>query len=130
MDYQFKQPTPFERYKKGAKVYLVEFIDKKTNDTFCKIGMTGYKDAMDRFRYDPEQYSKWSIRILATAYNPSKQVIEETEAILKMRYPKNFWLSEKIGGVTEIVKLDKETRIKALKEVRELNEEWKKLYVN
>lgn len=120
----------FERYMKGAKLYLAEFTDKTNGDTFLKIGYTGYKDAADRFRYEPEQYSKWDIRILCTAYNPDKQVIEQTETELKQKYPKNFWLEEKIVGVTEIVKMDKNRRYQAIQEVRNLNAEWKKIYVN
>lgn len=120
----------FERYKKGAKIYLAEFTDKVTGKTFLKIGYTGYKDAADRFRYESEQYDKWDIRILCTAYHPSKKVIEETEEAFKKKYPKNFWLREKIVGVTEIVKLDNKTRYNVIQEIRQLNEEWKKIYVN
>ncbi len=120
----------FERYKRGAKVYLAEFTDKRDNSSFLKIGYTGYKDAADRFRYDPGQYSNWDIRILCTAYHPSKTTIEEKEEELKKKYPKNFWLEEKIDGVTEIVKLDKATRYNVIQEIRHLNEEWKKIYVN
>lgn len=115
---------------KGAKLYLAEFTDKTNGDSFLKIGYTGYKDAADRFRYEPEQYSKWDIRILCTAYNPSKEIIEQTEAELKQKYPKNFWLEEKIVGVTEIVKMTKSIRYQAIQEVRDLNAEWKKLYVS
>jgi len=122
--------TKLVRYKKGLKIYLAEFTDKITGDSFLKIGYTGYKDAADRFRYEPEQYSKWNIRILCTAYHPSREVIEQTEEALKKRYPKNFWLPEKIVGVTEIVKLDRTTRYQAIQEIRQLNEQWKKLYVN
>jgi hypothetical protein len=119
-----------ERYKRGAKLYLAEFLNKVSGDAFLKFGYTGYKDAADRFRYEPEQYNKWDIRILATAYHPDKKVVEDTETILKTRYPKNFWLEEKIVGVTEIVKLDPQTRFEAIREVRKLNEEWKKIYVS
>lgn len=121
---------PFLRYKKGLKLYLAEFTDKVSGDTFLKIGYTGYKDAADRFRYEPDQYTKWNIRILCTAYHPAREIIEQTEEYLKRKYPKNFWLPEKIVGVTEIVKLDKQTRYQAIQEIRQLNEQWKKLYVN
>lgn len=120
----------FERYKRGAKIYLAEFTDKVTGKSFLKIGYTGYKDAADRFRYEPDQYQAWNIRILCTAYHPSKKVIEKTEESFKKKYPKNFWLREKIVGVTEIVKLDNKTRYNVIQEIRQLNEEWKKLYVN
>lgn len=120
----------FKRYQKGAKIYLAEFTDKRDGKTFLKIGYTGYKDAADRFRYDAEQYTNWDIRILCSAYHPSKKVIEETEVMFKKKYPKNFWLQEKISGVTEIVKLDRKTRTNIINEFRTLNEEWKKLYVN
>jgi len=45
------------------------------------------------------------------------------------KYPKNFWLKEKIRGVTEVVKLDRPTRNNAIKEVRELSEKLKSLRV-
>ena len=120
----------FERYMKGAKIYLAEFTDKTTGESFLKFGYTGYKDAADRFRYEPEQYAKWDIRILCTAYNSNKQLIEQIETQLKARYPKNFWLEEKIVGVTEIVKMDKATRFKAIQEIRTLNEKWKREYAS
>ncbi len=120
----------FESYAKGAKLYLAEFKDKSTGDTFLKFGFTKYKDAADRFLYEPEQYSKWDIRILCTAYNPDRNKIEQAEEYFKKKYPKNFWLEEKISGVTEIVKMGKVDRNNAIQEVRALNDNWKKIYLN
>ena len=117
----------FERYKTGAKIYLAEFTNKETGASFLKVGYTGYRDAADRFRYEPEQYNKWNIRILCTAYNTSKEIIENTEKHFKEKYPKNFWLEEKISGVTEIFKLDNQTRYYLIQEFRQLNETWKLL---
>ena len=119
-----------ERYRQGAKIYLAEFTDKVSGEIFLKFGYTGYKDAADRFHYEPEQYSKWNIRILCTAYHPDKSKVEKAEEYFKNKYPKNFWLEEKIVGVTEIVKMSDSERLYAIREVRQLNEVWKKSYLN
>jgi hypothetical protein len=120
----------FESYSKGAKLYLAEFKDKETNETFLKFGFTKYKDAADRFLYEPEQYNKWDIRILCTAYNPDRSKIEKAEEYFKKKYPKNFWLEEKISGVTEIVKMTESERLYAIQEVRALNNNWKTSYLS
>ena len=89
----------------NGKVYFAKFTDKETGDSFYKFGHTRSYDAMKRFTYEPEQYSKWDIQIMKSVYGPIEQMmgIEET---LKALYPKNFWIAEKISGVTEIVKLE------------------------
>lgn len=111
------------RSEKG-KVYLAEFTNKKTGDKFLKFGVTSKYDAADRFR-DPE-YNPWNIRILASAYG-TKQQVEEVEQQFHKKYPKNFWLKEKIRGVTEIVKLDRGTRMQAIQEICQLSLMWKQL---
>ena len=120
----------FESYSQGAKLYLAEFKDKVTGETFLKFGFTKYKDAADRFLYEPSQYDKWDIRILCTAYNPDRNKIEKAEEYFKNKYPKNFWLEEKISGVTEIVKMSESERLYAIREVRALNDNWKKSYLS
>jgi hypothetical protein len=91
---------------KNGKVYFARFTNKETGEVdFYKFGHTSSYDAMDRFTYDPDQYSKWDIKIMKTVYGPLEQMkgIEQT---LRAFYPKNLWVEEKISGVTEIVKLD------------------------
>ena len=111
---------------KNGKVYLVEFTDKETSEQFLKFGVTSSYDVLERFKTD--DYNKWSIRPLASAYGTKEQV-EAAERYFLQKYPKNFWLKEKIRGVTEVVKLDRSTRNNAIKEVRELSEKLKSLRV-
>lgn len=117
-----------ERYTNGfCKVYFAEFVAKDTNDKFYKIGHTKYKDAMDRFRYEPEQYNPWHIRILSTIICESVHSAKILEKTLHLHYPKNFWLEEKIVGVTEIVKLDRPEYLALLQKFRILNQYSKEL---
>lgn len=90
-----------------GKMYFARFTDKKTNETFYKFGHTSSWDALERFGHEPEQYAKWDIKIMKTVAGPLDEMkgIEET---FKAFYPKNFWLEEKISGVTEIVKLSRD----------------------
>lgn len=90
---------------KTGKMYFARFTNIETgNIEFYKFGHTSSYDAMDRFTYSPEQYSKWDIKIMKTVYGPLEQMkgIEET---FKAFYPKNIWIEEKISGVTETVML-------------------------
>lgn len=103
-------------YSKKGKVYLAEFSNKETGEVFQKFGVTSSYDAADRFRY-PE-YDKWDIRILSTAYG-TKEEVEDLERQFHKKYPKNFYLKEKIKGVTEIVKMTKHQRYNAIQEMRE-----------
>ena len=96
---------------KNGKVYFARFTDKETKQVFYKFGHTRSYDAMDRFTYEPEQYAKWDIKIMCTVYGPLEEMIGIEEA-LKAIYPKNLWLNEKISGVTEIVKFDKQEQVK------------------
>lgn len=89
----------------NGKVYFARFTNKSSGEvSFYKFGHTSSYDAMDRFRYDPEQYAKWDIKILKTVYGPLDEMkgIEQT---LRAFYPKNIWIEEKISGVTETVML-------------------------
>lgn len=118
-----------ERYTNGwCKVYLAEFKDKETKNIFYKIGYTSYKDAEDRFNYEPEQYSKWDIRILATILCSSKEMALLVEKTLLLYNPKNLWIDEKIVGVTEIFEADKEKYLDLLKKFHILGKYAKSLY--
>lgn len=89
----------------NGKMYFARFKNKQTGKVeFYKFGHTSSYDAMDRFKYDPEQYSKWDIKIMKTVYGPLEEMkgIEET---FKAMYPKNIWIEEKVSGVTEIVNI-------------------------
>ena len=109
---------------KNGKIYLVEFTNKQNGEHFLKFGITSNYDVLERFKTN--DYNQWSIRPLASAYGTKEQV-EEAERYFLKKYPKNFWLEEKIRGVTEIVKLDKSTRMTAIQEVRQLSSQWKHL---
>lgn len=105
----------------NGKMYLARFTDKATgNVDFFKFGHTSSYDAMDRFTYDPDQYSKWDIKIMKTVYGPLEQMkgIEET---FKALYPKNLWIEEKVSGVTEIVRLDQRAVDKIITAMARLN---------
>jgi len=93
---------------KTGKVYLARFTNKSTGKVeFYKFGHTANYDALERFKYSPEQYEKWDIKIMKTIYGPLDEMkgIEES---FKAFYPKNIWLEEKISGVTEIVVLNQQ----------------------
>lgn len=109
---------------KNGKLYLVEFTNKETGEQFLKFGVTSSYDVMVRF--EGEEYEKWTIRPLASAYGTKDQV-EEAERYFLSKYPKNLWVNEKFRGVTEIVQLDKQTRNNAIKEVRELSSKLKNM---
>jgi hypothetical protein len=113
--------------KSSGKVYLVEFTNKETGEQFLKFGVTSSYDILDRFKSD--EYNKWVVRPLASAYGTKEQV-EEAEQKFLNKYPKNFWLEEKIRGVTEVVKMDRQTRNAAIQEVRQLSSDLKMLREN
>lgn len=116
------------------KLYAVEFTNKRTRDSFVKIGWTKEYDVLDRFtaktmtRYghDPDHYANYDIRVLAAAYTNDYEQVQEAEKHLLKKYPKNFWLEEKISGVTEIVKLDYETRMTLIHDVLRYRDRWYK----
>ena len=89
-----------------GKMYLARFTNKETKKVdFYKFGHTSSWDAADRFKHDPEQYSKWDIKIMKTVAGPIEEMRGVEEAF-KAFYPKNLWVEEKISGVTEIVTLN------------------------
>lgn len=113
--------------KDNGKVYLVEFTNKETGEQFLKFGVTSSYDVLERFK--SEEYNRWVVRPLASAYGTKAQVEEAERRFLK-KYPKNFWLEEKIQGVTEIVKMDRQTRNNAIQEVRQLSYDLKMIREN
>jgi len=116
------------QYVNGTcKVYLAEFKSKKNKDTFYKIGYTTYKDAMDRFKTKGAMYDSWDIRILSTIYCNDVRMAKLVEYILLKTYPKNFWLEEKISGVTEVFKIDRKNYLELLKNFREYSAKSKAL---
>jgi hypothetical protein len=92
--------------EKSGKMYFARFTNKDTGEIeFYKFGHTSSYDAMDRFTYEPEQYSKWEIKIMKTVYGPLEEM-KGVEQAFRVFYPKNIWVEEKISGVTEIVTLN------------------------
>ena len=84
----------------NIKLYLAWFKSKTPGiKSFYKIGVTSNYDAADRFR--SEEYSLWDVKIMTTAYGPTLEVLAAEEE-LKLKYPKNLWIDQKIKGVTEI----------------------------
>lgn len=111
-------------HSNNGKLYMVEFTNRVNGDQFIKFGITKEYDVLNRFK--GEEYHNWDIRVLASAYGTKTQV-EQAEEWIQKKYPKNFWLKENISGVTEIVKLDKNARKKAIQEVRLFSSKWKEL---
>lgn len=109
------------------KMYFAEF--KRTVppfDVFDKFGHTGHNDAMKRLNRIVEEFPDFEVRVLASVYHHDVEKVIEIEERYKARYPKNFWLEEKLSGITECVKLDWDTRNNIIKELRDLNEKTKK----
>lgn len=105
-----------------CKVYLAEFKSKTGTEKFYKIGYTSYKDAMDRFNMKGSHYKNWDIRILSTIFCESVNTAKLVEKTLLTCYPKNFWLEEKISGVTEVFKLERKDYLDLLSKFRTINE--------
>lgn len=108
------------------KMYFAEFTDTTTGKVFQKFGHTGFNDAQIRLNYITQEYPKFKARVLAAVYNHSIEKCQEIEEAFKAKYPKNFWLEEKISGITECVSLDYNTRANIISKLRKLNELSKK----
>jgi hypothetical protein len=100
---------------KNIKAYLVRFINKETGERFFKFGVTGKYDAAERFT--DEEYNLWDIKVMTTVYGPTLEILELEQEMLQ-RYPKNFYLHEKIKGVTEIFKVERVDENKMVGEVK------------
>lgn len=108
-------------------MYFVEFTNTETNDIFYKFGHTSKNDIMERINWITSEYPQFTARVLAHVYDHSIDNVINIEEEFKERYPKNFYLKEKISGVTEIVKMDNNTKNNIIKELRKRNEENKQL---
>ena len=120
-----KTRIPFAKLPLGElKLYLAVFKDGSTGDyCFHKFGHTSFHDAADRFKYEPEQYKKWDITIMKTVWGPEEDILRLEEEYQE-RYPKTFWIQEKIGGVTEITKLKPQDVKKIIEEFSLLGEKY------
>ena len=103
------------------KMYFAEFTNTETGETFQKFGHTSFNDAMKRLNYITEEYPKFTARVLAAVYHHDITYCQGVEETFKTLYPKNFWLEEKISGITECVKLDYDTRKDLISKIMQLN---------
>lgn len=109
-----------------AKFYFAEFKNKETGKTFQKFGHTGFNDAQKRLDRITENFPYFEARVLAAAYHNDITKCQGAEMAFQCMYPKNFWLNEKISGVTECVVLDYDTRMRIISAVMNLNTKFKK----
>ena len=108
------------------KAYFAEFVDTTTGSRHNKFGHTGHNDAQKRLNRITEEYPHFTARVLASVYHHDLEKVIEIEERYKSKYPKNFWLKEKLSGITECVKLEYEVRNNIIQEFRTLNETTKK----
>lgn len=109
-----------------ARFYYAEFTNTETGEKFQKFGHTREKDAQVRLDHITKEYPKFTARVLASAYHHSIEKCQGAEEAFQAVYPKNFWLEEKISGITECVILERNTRNHVIKMVRSLNEKFNK----
>lgn len=100
---------PFAKLPRGKlKLYFVNFYNKETNQYhFSKTGHTSFVDAADRFRFEPDQYRHWNIKVMFSLVGPEDYIKEQEEYIHSL-HKKDFYLPE-------------EYRFKGIKEIRILN---------
>lgn len=108
------------------KFYFAEFTDTETNKIFFKFGHTSFNDALIRLNYITAEYPKFKARVLAAAYHNDIAKCQGAEMAFQAMYPKNFWLEEKISGITECVELTSEQKTSIIQAVRSLNDKFKK----
>ena len=107
-------------------MYFAEFIDTQTGKAFQKFGHTGYNDAQKRLDRITEEYPNYKARVLAAAYHHDIAKCQGAEMAFQVMFPKNFWLEEKLSGITECVILEYGTRNEVIQTVRKLNDKFKK----
>jgi len=107
-------------------MYFAEFTDTETGKIFYKFGHTSFTDAQIRLDYITNEFPKFKARVLAGAYHHDIAKCQGAEMAFQVLYPKNFWLEEKISGITECVELESETKKKVIQAVRKLNDRFKK----
>jgi hypothetical protein len=114
-------------YNIRMKLYFVRFNyndhRKDTEPCFYKIGITKHYDVLERFNRKDGQYDCFDIKVICSAYGPESEVKEAEKELLSL-YPKNFWLEEKISGVTEIVRLNKEQVTELKNRVLDYRSKW------
>jgi len=108
------------------KMYFAEFTNNKTGQIFQKFGHTGHNDAMKRLNRIVEEFPQYSVRVLAAAYHHKIEKCQGAEEAFQVMYPKNFWLEEKLSGITECVILESIVRNEIIKKIMKLNEKFKK----
>lgn len=108
------------------KMYFAEFIDTETGKIFQKFGHTRFKDAQMRLDNITKDYPKYSARILAAAYHNDVTKCQGAEEAFQAMYPKNFWLEEKLSGISECVVLDSKERKEVIDAIQRLNKKFKK----
>lgn len=108
------------------KMYFAEFTDTTTGKTFQKFGHTSFNDAMKRLNYITEEHPNFKARVLAAVYHHDVNFCKGVEETFKAIYPKNFWLEEKISGITECVVLEYNVRNNIIDILRSLNDKTKK----
>ena len=109
-----------------ARFYFAEFTNTETGETFQKFGHTREKDAQVRLNHITEAFPKFTATVLASAYHHSVEKCQGAEEAFQVVYPKNFWLEEKISGITECVILERDIRNQIIKMVMNLNKKFKK----
>tara|TARA_B100000575_G_scaffold24030_2_gene16342 strand:- start:4846 stop:5202 length:357 start_codon:yes stop_codon:yes gene_type:complete len=108
------------------KFYFAEFTNSDTGEVFQKFGHTGHNDAMKRLDRIVEEFPQYKARVLAAAYHHKIEKCQGAEEAFQVMYPKNFWVEEKLSGITECVKLQSEVRNNIIKKVMTLNDKFKK----
>ena len=108
------------------KFYFAEFTNTETGKVFQKFGHTGHNDAQVRLDRIVEEFPKFKARVLAAAYHNDIIKCQGAEMAFQAMYPKNFWLDEKLSGITECVVLDYDTRKQIIEAVMNLNKKFKK----
>ena len=108
------------------KMYFAEFTNNETGEVFQKFGHTGHNDAMIRLNRITQEFPQYSARVLAAAYHHKIDKCQGAEEAFQVMYPKNFWLQEKLSGITECVKLHPDVRREIIKAVMLLNTKFKK----
>ena len=109
-----------------ARMYFAEFTDTSTGKIFYKFGHTSFKDAQDRLDRITEEFPKFKARVLASAFHFERVKAQGAEEAFQAMYPKNFWLDEKISGITECVELTSDEKSTIIQAVRRLNDKFKK----
>jgi hypothetical protein len=108
------------------RFYFAEFVNKEERVVFQKFGHTSFSDAQDRLDRITSEYPQFEARVLASAFHKDLAKCQGAEMAFQAMYPKNFWLEEKLSGITECVMLNYDIRNEVIAAVRKLNEKFKK----